>query len=654
MLRKTIAAMSLFTFVAQTAQALPDPKRGVSFSQWGLSDLDLEGASLLMDADTDTIYVGPKSRQTVEGVYSFLDAPANCQDLKNMRDVTERMPLPEQFQSVLQEVSFYSPKFENSMGVAARNANLLRAIVEAKAETKDYLELHGDLYSAFVEAKTKKVAVEQELTKIQAKLSAADKSFDRAISLIPPDASPEERSEQLRVAQERYREQLTKWSEKEADADERFFEALDDYSAAYGSWAPYEDRLENLTTIETSINTSFATLQRLATESYTRSAALMAKQEGRVIGEASVAYNILGDELEQVRNALAESGSPLSVSRLPIFDVRLNFGVRRDATSRTETAGSGGMTFDYVAQTLRFPAGTLAEGGVSFSQVLGDQDTESASGFQTEGGGDLYLLYGNSAQAFDGSGSVSALVTQGAYCGAPKTEQVTYRGTTEEGEISGTVDKQVYSTPGAPVYSQAVGLSYKYNAQAEPISGACTLDVNRLGDYWRSAGFSKSWSLFGGSRTRSWDNTKTTYEESMGLSCSLTRRPQGANAQESEALIADLEEKLYADMFAMFVTQYAKEYAIETQEVPADPGQVKPLSSIGSGVFTLCGRTSTVCAISGLVLKSADDMLGQRHKGVTSSEDNYTGVIKRSFDIDGYFVAEGYSVINMIVRSANE
>jgi|GEM_PF-1782973 len=630
-----------------TAHALPDPKRGDDLARIGLSPADTGGATLLLDHEENTLYVGPAANKTMEGVFSFIDGPLSCDALSNIRETTYRYPRTEEdVTKVINSGKAYSPSFDATFGVYARNANLVSKILAAKAATTGFVQTHSAVYSAFVEAKTNKDAIDTQLARIDAGLSAAKNDLAVALLGIPPTFNKKQREDAITRLNAEYLENFKATMAERARLNKANITALDAYSKALGAWAPYRDQNDWLQGIENSLQSGFTTLQSLANDSFSRSEALVERLERRSIGVASAAYNIHGDEVDRVRAALAARGVQKNVSRLPIFDVRLNSGVTRGMLGRTGTGtadASGTGPLDFQLVTVSLPAETISRLG---------EPVAKDSGLKTASGKPLSIIYGDDSERFGGSGSVQSLVTQGAYCGTPKVTMKKYVYSGPNGNAAASVTETSYESPRGNVFSQAVALGYKYYAKAEPISGNCTLDVSKMSDYWRNAGYSKTWNL-SGSKTVAWDSTKTTYKDRMGLSCDITQRPVGLNADDSKRMNEALEQSLYGDMFSMFVMQYGKEYKLEKNPMPPTPGELHPLATLGNGVMTLCGGVNVYCAVTGLVLKTVDEMVGARHNGTTSSNVDVSGIITRNFSKDSYFVAEGTSTVLMTVKASN-
>jgi len=633
----------------QLALALPDPKRGDELTRWRFSPSDTGGATLLLDHHENTLYVGPAANKKMEGTFSFTDGTLSCAILNNMREGTYRVPrTPEETRKVIDEEPAYSPYFDSSFGVYARNAALIEKILEAKLNTKNYIQDHKKEYTAFVTAKTNKEAIESQISKLDADISTAKSDFNLAVISLPSTLTGAERDAAIDKLKSAYLDDAKLAALERSRLSKENATARGAYATAFGAWAPYDAQLAWLSKLQESVQSGYTTLQSLATDSFTRSELVLSKLDRRAIGVATAAYNIQGDEVDTVRAALANRGIPMSVSRLPIFDVMLNTGVSRGVIGRT-AQGAGATDQDtsgalnYRLDTLFLPADTRT--------LLGEPVGKPA-GLSTESGTPLSIIYGDDAANFGGAGTVQAVVTQGAYCGAPRTTSRTFYYAGLKGTAQANVIETTFESPSGNVLTHAVALKYKYYAKAEPLSGTCTLKVSQMSDYWRNAGYSKRWSI-SGSQTSSWDETKSTYENDMGLVCNITQRPVGLNAEDSKKINEALEQALYGDMFAMFVMQYGKEYKLEKNPLPPAPGELHPLATAGSGVLSLCGGVNVYCAVAGLVLKTADELVGARHSGKTSSTIEGSGTIKRAFDKDSYFVAEGTATVMMTVKASN-
>jgi len=624
--------------VTTNAWALPDPRKPIPLTQWGILLGDTGGAKLLLDDKEPTLYVGPKAEKTTEGTFAFIGGSISCADLDRMRSVTYRYPEDSEVTTVVDSGSAYSPAFDANFGIMARSRGLLERIAEAKLKSTEFAELHKSEYGAYVSTRELQEVLATELLSIDASLTQAQQQFSNALLSLPSTLQGVERDAEITRLREFYVADVKDLNRRRTDVSTRQAAAMQDYVKALRSWAPFRDKFEMLNTVETSLSTSYANLQALALSSLERSQTVIEKLELKPIGTANVAYNILGDEVDRVREVLTIRGAPLGVAALPIFDVQLNSGVSK---SLSGVSGST-LNSDYSLTTLLLPASTRTRAG---------EPVAKDSGFTTAAGQPISLIYGDDATTFGGSGAFETIVNQGAYCGAPTVNKRDFTYVSNGKTTSGRAYVTTYESPRGNVLSQAVALKYKFYAKAEPISGACTIKVGKMADYWRTAGSSKSWS-FRGSSSRSWDDSKLTYRDNMGLDCNLKKRPIGPNAAESQRMNDALEKALYDDMFAMFVMQYGKEYKLTQGKPPATPGESHPLASVGTAVLSLCG-SNPYCAVTGIVLKGVDELVGARHSGSTSSAIDVQGTIGRSFDTDGYFIAEGTSTVNMIVKASN-
>ncbi len=630
-----VIGVSLMILPIQNVMGMPYPNADIRDLT---SKVSIKGVGeVIGDSENKhTLYVKPGNLK-FKGKFYQTNGGADCQDLFKLRQITYKMPTKEEFPGIISRGQFYSPAFEAITGVAARNINLGRKIIEAKFKVHSYVEDHKEEYgnysatkAALELAKEDVEAVKDEMAELSAKLTT-----DLALAANDPDQMNKIRSDFRRdILKLNYRKEVVLRVKRQAGYSYR--EALRD-------WSPYKDQLEWLTNVEANLSQSFSALQRIADESLQDSIALMSSLDSVVIGYASTGYSLTPDkEIETLSERIKDAGLNYHVQSIAPFNIRLNPGVTK-SISRVKDNGSA---LNYELITYNFPLETRVTLGTKKRfvdlpmTIEGDNNKPEV----------LRYLVSDLEGGFGGSQAYDFPITQGAICGYAKSKQKTYEYTDRDGNhFSRTASETVYESPAPnqPVFVQNVALRYNYYQKAEPISGSCQMDISKTSSFVRNSGRKTSWSWFKRS-THSWDNTRKNLSKNMGLSCSLTKRPQGANPEESKLLNSAFQKALYQDMFTMFLISYAKDYNVKPIKPELLSSDSQFFSKLGEGVMSLCGA-NLYCQIGGVVLKSLDELVGTRHTGTTSNTTTISGTLKRNLNLDSYLISEGHTNIELRV-----
>jgi len=101
-------------------------------------------------------------------------------------------------------------------------------------------------------------------------------------------------------------------------------------------------------------------------------------------------------------------------------------------------------------------------------------------------------------------------------------------------------------------------------------------------------------------------------------------------------------------MQGLFLTSYAKDWQVTPLRPEVLSADSRLFSKIGQGVMNLCG-SNKYCQISGIVLKSMDELVGARHSGSTSNTTTISGTLSKDYNLNTYMISEGFSNIEMRV-----
>jgi hypothetical protein len=619
------------------ASALPAPHKGNPLSKLGISLPKDVGTVWSDGTDPTVVYVGPKDRQQLVGRFANTAGMVDCQDLNNLRSVTWRMPLITQVSQIVKSGESYSPAFDALYGVAARNMNTLDRLIQKKLETADFIEKNKTLYELYITTLTIFEGAENELTQIQMARQAADMKLNGAIVLASSELDPTVRAQLIADARTEFSNEILRLAGVERELQPRLLKARQDFAAAKGKWAPFADRLTQLNTVEQSIQTSYDAIQTLAWNSLERSRNMIKTVETPVVGYASAGYSLFGDEVKQVQDAIGARGVNLKVTRMPnIFDVRTN------SSFSLTTAATKGQGYVREINTYEFPADTMLPiGALSMHDLKFKNETSPTT---------LRFLASDLRDGDSGSGSFDFPVTQGAMCGYATNRKEVLRTDVDGKILEREVNYLSYEAPppNQAVFAQSIGLQYKTYIEAEPLAATCSLDLTKIDTYYRNAGKRTKWSGFTKS-TKTWDDTKRTMIQDMGLKCELTLRPTGATAAEAALAAEGFERAAYDDMFQLFLVSYAKSFTVE----PVAKEDVAPAAAkapgVGAGVMQLCGAVDKRCAFGAVVIKTLEEMGGERYNGTTSSDNRIFGSISRDFRLNSFLVHEGLSSLDLRV-----
>jgi len=637
----TLIATQVWSFYAN---ALPDPLRGDVLSKYGI--VNNTNIPVIGDSENyNLVYLAPQNNQKIIGSYQNLASTIDCTSLRDVQNRFYASPKDDaEFAEAVSNGRPISPYFDYTVGFGMYHMDKLSYLANAKLKTTNYIEEHKEIYGKYVSDKEKYESLSDQMKELSGSELAAQSSFFSKTNALNQDhnLSQQDRNKQYDQYQSEYQKQLSQILAQKLVVQNKFLAAQSEYFKSKRAWAPYADQLDWLVKVEQSVSESLQTLYALSKTHYDDGLKVLKATERRVVGLASAAYNIFSNEQSQIGSLIANSGANLSTQQLPIFNISFNSGYSKLVSDSNDSLG--GALPGYNQVVISVPSDAVRAYGGKISQLSSFADSSGKPGT-------LSVLMGDYLENMASSGFFEMPVTQGAYCGTPIEKEIAFTYTDNQNEET----KYFYRTkfynnpaPNQAVFVQDVALRYSYVAKAEKLEGSCTMNVRQMSDYWRSSGHKSSWSLFGGSRSHSWDDTRETLNKRMGLSCRIKNRPQGSNPAEWSEKEIQLEKNLYADMFAMFVIENAKSFSVEKKEPKVNEGP-HPFASAGGAVMNLCGSSSTECAVTGIVLKTLDEMTGGRATGSTSAVINYDQTISKDYSIDGYFIANGATAIEMKV-----
>ncbi|MFC3033721.1 hypothetical protein ACFOEE_14450 [Pseudoalteromonas fenneropenaei] len=628
-----------------TAHALPDARKGNPLDSMGIPTPAGVGDVIVDHEIATTLYVGPASTKTLRGTYAELGAAGpQCADYVNIKTQAYRqLPTP-----VLQEQAFLKGDFVSnwyqltygiprsnltSLGQIEKIGNQLTLDAVANAGLVDqYFEL-SSLWDGYIMTISE---LKDELEKLNRKQS------DESNSCILLGGGDAMKTYQCMVGViERYQPLKDAVSAKLTAAENARDAIRDAYYTAKGKYDAYTKKQELLIN-QISFNTQIVSAQLVISKNAWELEDNLVKAEGtKITGLASAGYSLWGNERNALASVLYQNGkSNYSVKKLDVFNVRLNSGVTRNNFS-VETGNSSIFSKNVWAM----PADTMISKSIT---------NEWQMPFERENRGDMIYFDTMDANSF-ATGGVDFYVTKDARCGEYTQEiEELYEGTKDGVEVSWKVVRRMYEPqPNRKVLTANLGLSYNFYAYPGPIKGECTIDVDRMNSYWRNAGKSKSWSWFK-SKTRSWDDIRTTARDNMGMECKLDVKPTSNNPAEAQLLAERLETQMYNDMWQMFLAIYAKNYDVQVLDPNViDPGQSTVGKNIGDGLMKVCPM-NVYCQFGNIVLRALDEIGGSKAQGTTSHVSQQYGKIWKRYDKHTWSIQEGSALVTAEVCINNE
>ncbi|GAD74676.1 hypothetical protein [Vibrio azureus] len=661
-----VAIVTALGLCHSSANSMPDTTKGDPLSKLGIELPSSIGNVVPDHENRNTLHVGPANVKEIKGDYTELDSSgAMCSDYLNMRRQTYTMPLTaEEKQRASDNGEYISNYFQITYSIANQNTDMLNIIKENRAkvraaglENRDRIAKFKSLESLWFEYTQEKSEIENDLKDIETKrngefLSLTSEKSNKITNCVSANTS--DTTKMLSCIQDANSEYSSKLSALNAKYDNRINSLSSNLSEVkrnkdsirgeyYAEKAYQEANAQELELIQDDIKFASAIVkaqQDVVKFSFNIEKETLKEEESKIVGRATAGYNLYHNEAKDLKNILAKSGkSYFDVKQLEVFNIRLNSGVTVDNFK----VKSSGVPL-YHQNVITYPADTLVKKDaldvweMPFERLESDERPKQLS------------FKAMDEKAF-GSGGFVFYVTKGARCGEYKhSMETSYSSSSGSSKpVSWTVEESYYQPlDNQVVFTQPVGLSYSYYAYPGKVSGFCTINVDRMNSYWRNAGSSRRWSWFR-TKTKSWDEVKTTARDNMGMHCSLKVKPQGANPSESREMADSFELQMYNDMWQMFLAVYAEEYKVEV--VDKDNPELETSSvgnDIAKGVMGICPQ-NLFCQIGGVVLKTLDSLGGGKAQGTTSSTSTQYGTIRKSFNKDSYVINEGSALINVKV-----
>jgi hypothetical protein len=188
-----LALIALLAGVTNHAIAgLPDSKTDISKL---VSKLDgREGiGEIIGDRDSsNVVYVRPTSKSFI-GDFAQVGGAVSCHELHENRITTFRYPSETEIQRVLESSQAYSPAFESTFGVFARNSKITNDIQKLRSEITTYTREHKEIYGRYQKAKS---ILEGKQTSLKS-LELRDRNLDTKLTSQLALSSTEEERQQI-------------------------------------------------------------------------------------------------------------------------------------------------------------------------------------------------------------------------------------------------------------------------------------------------------------------------------------------------------------------------------------------------------------------------------------------------------------------------
>lgn len=653
------------------AMALPDATKGNPLPILNILTPDSVGDILPDHENPNTLHVGPARKKEVQGNYAHLGGTGPmCIDFVNVQHQAYLMPVTSaQKKQAVENNDYVSNFFQLTYAINAKNDNRIVGITNAYEQITALGTANAEREAAWVALRDRWNDLGRTITDLEKTLEELDdelgekrfalsnqNTLNTSACIAMAATNPTGMVQCIVDNSAWYAAETAKidtWYNAEkapisaelttAKADKSAMS--DAYYAAKGADEAYDTEIEN---IKSAHSFSYMILEAqwgVANRSWELETDVLKEEGAKVVGRVSAGYNLFGNETTALANTLTANADkltqagygPYEVKELNVFNVRLNSGVSITNVNTSFDNNAPG----WHKNVWSYPADTLMSNG-----ILNDH----AMPFEREDRSDVIHFDSMDKNSF-ASGGFDFYVTKGASCAEyEQAVEETYTSTTDGGvDVSWTVNYN-YAEPAADhvVFAQNVGLSYSYYAYPGTIRGECSINVDRMNSYWRNQGKKSSWSWFR-KKNVSWDNTRQTVKQDMGMECIIDLAPQSDDPEEAMKIQEDFERAMYDDMWQMFLAVYAKEYTVEVIE-PDTPELEKSTvgKSLGNGLIAAC-PANVWCQIGGIVLKTLDELGGSKAQGTTSSVSHEYGTIKKVYDKSVWTVKQGSSSIDVKV-----
>ncbi len=640
--RAFVPTAILAATASSTAFALPDFKATSqtlkNISHEAAANPALSGTTILKDSDSDVIYVSPATRKVQAGVFSPTADVDNCEPLQSLYAMTYLVPSApvEQWPDIAKKGPF-SPFFDMNFGNEVRYAALADRLVAATQAEVLFQQSHAVEYSEYIRTKDLFDAKKSVVDTLQSKFDGLDARIDRAMKLLEVASTAEEMTsarEALRIAKQERAERFPEFKVTYRKALDELEGARGPFAAADGTWAPYKDKSLDLTKARQNIEDTLAFVNAMSTNAFMASQANLTREENRLVGIAAVTFSLFEKEVDAVRSL--PSARNMMVNPLSVYDVSLGGSIEKNSVKSTAVLGANSpngapTTFDFTT--------------VDYGRAAGASETRT-TGFPTFANLSGQPFFKTIQAPVSGPQTIRSPVSRGAYCtGTRKRQSDPHTVSGNGGATKFNGFRYVART--SPLFADSVGLRYKYAVKAEPVNVNCTLKFNLNSDFTRNAG--KVTGLF---YSRQWDDTTRNAVANNGITCDVANLvPPGPDSDSRKALIDELTQKYSQEVAAEFILTYGKSWAVATVDSAPIPysEREKALSKMGTAMLALCGP-NLYCQISGLVLKTLDEIFGTT-SGNTTRHDEFKVAITRDYRWNGWTEVGGQAAIDLEVKA---
>mgnify|MGYP000014386029 FL=1 len=650
-------------FVSTMAMALPDATKGNPLDLLGILTPDSVGDIVQDHEEPTTLHVGPAKVKEIQGTYAELgDTGPMCIDFVNVQRQAYLSPVTAtQKEQAYLDRDYVSNFYQLTYAIPRANLDGLNAIKDAREEVRRAGAENQALTANYLALKNEWNDLTITIAGIKAELEELEDEYESAVNTLNNQNAANTNNcvlnnmtnqaamiqcitdnaawynGELAALEAEYAGPIAQLQTDLQVPEARKAEISQPYYQAKAQYEALQIELD-LIMDDVSFHTLIINAQmNVSSGAWEIEKDVLAEESGKVVGRASAGYNLFDNETTALANTLAAAGmSQYTVKQLDVFNVSMNAGVTVDNI----TTSTDNDSTIFHKNVWSFPADTLMS-----NSILSDW----AMPFEREDRAERIHFDTMDKNSF-ASGGFDFYVTKGARCG--EYEQVveeTFTANSDSGVETSwkVVNRFVEPAPDQVVFAQAVGLSYNYYAYPGKLKGECTIEVDRMSTYWRNAGKKSSWSWFRKKNT-SWDDTRTTAKNDMGMECKLDLVPESPDPEEARQMAEDFERAMYNDMWQMFIALYAKEYTVEEvePEVPELEGSTVG-NTLGTGLMQFC--PSIYCKIGGIVLKALDEIGGSKAQGTTSAVNHEYGVIKKVYDRNSWTVKQGSSLVNVKV-----
>ncbi|RYZ89536.1 MAG: hypothetical protein EOP04_06565 [Proteobacteria bacterium] len=632
-------ALALVGITASTANAMPYYKTESGLTSLKAaaiaSDPTLSGSAVFSDhIARNQLFISPSSKKTQTGNYE-ITAPPACEILSNQYYLTYMVPT-EKVES-WDEVALKGPVsgyFDSHYGNYIRHHTIIEEMAQGIIKIESYRMANPKIVEEYEAAE----AVHNFALASQLEAKTAFESYtlrlrsltDSAALISTPDGMALLK-DQIAAVQAEFAENRPALAKAIAESNVKVNNARTRFAAAKGAYnavVPDETKINNRIAV---LNTLFDSLQTSSKQVFTDNNVVLTQFETVGVGIARASFSIWGDEEARFRAIVSQTNPEYSVSRLPIYDIRLN-PVQANTTPSSITSSE--PRIDAILNN----GSSLALINNS-SPTIGNSVEKGLPVFQSDGKPvepQVTVLSGA------GAGTYQTLVSRGAYCTGNSARQ--YRTATPENTLVSdaaitTMKVGVFQPRESNVLAQSVALSYTYNLKNDPISISCEMDIKKFSSYTsskKSSGF-----LF-------WRKSRTNEDRALlqesGIFCKNESNDFGGEAlAKAEVMMDEMQREIGAE----YILQYAKSYEVTTFKESEMPNPGAAAEKMGTAMQALCGA-NVYCQVGSIVLKNGNELFGSS-SGSSSGSDSITGKISRKYYEHSYTSLPGSAVVDLTV-----